>query len=716
MKKTAAKVLSAVLCVVMLVSLIPGATAARQEDLRKVVVNQTEAIAEFDWRTLPSTRIARLDHPDAKKEAMHEAGVVPTTYFEYNRTHVALKGVIMENNAGTMEHIKASLVNGEVQKNANGDYLGMNVNSFLVDIVSRVSGTKFTTVKEAITSGALTSMLPAASATAASSAAAIAGISDSDLKGAYGMLQEGDLLIAWDDNAPLGEAPKLSVLVVTYLDGQNTGEVTVTYPAFLQPLYSFTCSKCGAKSTEGPTSAVPSVHVKADSSYAFKSFAKHSEVDSNTNCDGEFLSNGATTWYTETYTFDQLKTGFTGGGVGYIPYTVATYATGNAPEANVTVTTDATTQTLAGGFKATIASDYRIVQVDAVLSQPGKEDRVFTSYPDYADWTYDFANAELDKALFDSTTGSYTLALNVHTGPVTDPNKMEVPVVKAYKLELSLEAPSFEIVSPGTSVNQGQTFSLSVKTMVPGVTAARMQMKFDVDQFTFDLEKSRAQSPNATIDYVKGSNSVTIAYNGSALPQGGVIASPYFTAKRTGGLPIGSDKVDPFELASATVATGGDLTPARVGGKQANPGIGYNVVIHENYAGNNDLLLVFSEGQPFNITYQGTRMLDINSAHILVDGVLYSHAYAYVTPDADPIHLQGVGVTSSAGVVLPYLVNFNGDVNRSGIADINDVQCIQNIIDGTLPLDQTKYLLADVDHNGKVDTKDMAALLSQLKK
>ena len=174
--------------------------------------------------------------------------------------------------------------------------------------------------------------------------------------------------------------------------------------------------------------------------------------------------------------------------------------------------------------------------------------------------------------------------------------------------------------------------------------------------------------------------------------------------------------MEPFELASAMVATGGELVPARVGGKLANPGIGYNLVIHENYAGDNDLLVVFSEGQPFNITYQGTRMLDINAAHILVDGVLYSHAYAYVTPDADPINLRGEGVTSSAGVVLPYLVNFNGDVNQSGIADINDVQCIQNIIDGTLPVDQMKYLLADVDHSGKVDTNDMKALMSQLKK
>ena len=172
MKKTAAKVLAAALSVVMLVGMIPAATAARQEDLRKVVVNQTKAIAELDWKTLPKTRIARLDHPDAKKEAMHEAGVVPTTYFEYDRTHVAMKGVIMENVGGTMEKIKASLVakGGEVSKDANGDYLGMNVNSFLVDLVSRVNPTKFTTVKEAISSGAVTSILTGVDEKAASSA------------------------------------------------------------------------------------------------------------------------------------------------------------------------------------------------------------------------------------------------------------------------------------------------------------------------------------------------------------------------------------------------------------------------------------------------------------------------------------------------------------------------------------------------------------------
>lgn len=718
MKKTAAKVLAAVLGVTLILGLIPGATAARQEDLRKVVVNQTKAIAELDWKTLPSTRIARLDHPDAKKAAMHESGVVPTTYFEYNRTHVALKGAIMENVGGSMEKIKAALdaKGGEVSKDANGDYLGMNINSFLVDLVSRVNSTKFTTVKEAISSGAVTTMLPGVNEAAASSAAALAAISDSDLKNAYGNLQEGDLLIAWDDNAAQGEAPKISVLVVTYLDGQNVGNVTVTYPAFLQPLYTFTCDKCGAVSTEGPTSSVPSKHVKASSSYAFQSFAKHNAVDKESDCDGTFVSNGATTWYTQTYSFDQLKNGFTGGGKGYIPYTVATYASGNVTAANVTVKSDATADNLAGGFKATIESDYRIVQVDAVLSQPGKEDRVFTNYPGYADWTYDFANTDLDKALAGSTAGSYSLALNVHTGPVTDPYKMEVPVVKAYKLELALEDPSFELVAPKSQVHQGQNFAVSVKTMVPGVSGASMNMSFDRTHFVLDLEKSRSTSSGATIEYNESTKTISIKYSGAVLPKGGAVANIYFTAKRTGGLPIAADKVKPFEISAAKVSTGGELVPGRVGGSQANPGIGYNLVIHENYAGDNDLLLIFSEGQPFKITYSGTRMKDISLPYMYVDGQLFSHVYAWVEPDVDPINVAAEGVVSSASSVLNYVLEINGDVNQSGIVDINDVQCIQNIIDGTLPLDQAKYLRADIDRNGKVDTNDMTALLRQLKK
>lgn len=716
MKKTATKVLAAVLGAVLLMGLIPATIAARQEDLRQVVVNQTKAIAELEWQA--AARVARTNHSDEKKAAMHEGGVLPTTYFEFSRTHVAQKGVIVENNGASLEKIKTTIVDGILPKSETGDYLGMNIDSFLVDIVSRVSGTRFSTVKEAIASEALTALLPAADTTAASSAAAIAGVSASDLNGAYAMLQEGDLLIAYDDNAPLGEAPKVSVMVVTYLDGQNTGEVTVTYPAFLQPLYRFTCGKCGAVSTEGPTSAVPTQHILATAKYAFKSFAKHSAIDPDSKCDGDFRADGASTWYTETYSFDQLKNGFSGGGVGYLPYTLSAYATGNAPDATVTVNTDATADSLAGGFKATVVSDYRIVRVDAVLSQPGKADRTFTCYPEWNDWTYDFANEELDKALFASTSGSYSLALNVHTGPVTDPDKMEVPVVKAYKLELSLEAPSFALVSPGKIVHQGQSFPVSVRTMVPGVTGAKMVMSYDSDHYAFDLAKTQQNIGSAKITHDEAKHTVSIEYAGQALANGGFVAQPYFTAKRTGGLPIAAQQTDPFEISSAQVATGGDLGPARVGGDQVQPGIGYNLIIHKNYAGDNDLILVLSEGTPFNITYNETRMLDINQAHILADGRLFSHAYAYVTPNADPANLAATAVTSSASSVLPYIVNFNGDVNQSGIADINDVQCIQNIMDGTLPLEgnQMKYLLADMDHNGKVDTNDMAALLRQLKK
>ena len=360
--------------------------------------------------------------------------------------------------------------------------------------------------------------------------------------------------------------------------------------------------------------------------------------------------------------------------------------------------------------------DYRIVQVDAVLSQPGKEDRIFTNYPGYADWSYDFANEELDKALAGSTAGSYSLGLNVHTGPVTDPEKMEVPVVKAYKLELALEDPSFELVAPRDQVHQGQNFAVSVKTMVPGVSGASMNMSFDSKHFVLDLEKSRSTSSGATIEYNESNKTISIKYSGAALDKGGAIANIYFTAKRTGGLPIAADKVKPFEISAAMVSTGGELVPGRVGGGQANPGIGYNIVIHENYAGDNDLLLVFAEGQPFKATYRGTRMKDVSLPYIWVDGQMFSHVYAYVEPDVDPINVTAESVTSSAGVVLSYSVDFNGDVNRSGMVDINDVQCIQNIIDGTLPLDQIKYLRADVDRNGKVDTNDMTALLSQLKK
>ncbi len=262
------KLLAALLGVAMLTALLPAASAAKPDDLRHAVAAQAKAIASAQWKS--EARIQRLNHSDYKKQAMHNTGALPISYFEYSRQPIPYVGIIMDETSASYEQFLAQLTeDGFLPEDPYATHYGMNADAFLVDVVSRVSPTPISGVKEALSTGAVTPLLSGVDLTASSSKLAVTD--RQALINAYGKLTEGDLLIAWDDNAELNVDPTLHVMVVSSVDVD--GSINITYPAFAQPTYHFTCGKCGAKSSEGPTSAVLAKHM-VSKNYQFDSFAK----------------------------------------------------------------------------------------------------------------------------------------------------------------------------------------------------------------------------------------------------------------------------------------------------------------------------------------------------------------------------------------------------------------------------------------------------------
>lgn len=711
LKKTLATLLGAV----MLLAMIPATHAAGEGELRQAVANHTLAMSQVEWKL--DARIARLNHPVTKTDAMHAVGVLPTTYFEFTRSHVANVGVVMENQSASYERFCSQIVDGSIPATADSTYYGMNADAFLVDVVSRVSTTPITGVKQAMTSGALVPLVKGVDLSAPTSAQAMKGVSVAGVSPAGGNLNVGDIFIAWDDNAKQGEEPVLSVLVVTGVDVM--GYVTVTYPAFEQPTYYFTCDKCGAKSTEGPTSAILTKHIVSDSA-KFSSFAAHKSVYPGSNCNGTFVSNGASTWHTSRVTMDQLfstEERIPGGGLCYVPFTLAAYEADQVAETQVRVTTDATVGNIAAGFEANVESNYRIVRVDAVLSQPGSPDKVFTNYPEWTDWSYTYKNDALDLALAESDAGDYTLKLKVHSGPFTDPAKTAAPVVEAYTLNMSLKEPSIQLKADAASVYQGNLVYIDVEALEDGISKAELTMEYDPDYFTPDAQAFAQANPGATLE-TKGAGQLLVGYQGDPVSTGSTIVRVPFRGMRTGDVFVDAKNVQPFAVGDAKVAKNGssEMEAVRAGGEQVRVGLGFNAALFPNYAAGMTLMLVTVEGEVADVTYNGQALTDVSRANYILEGKDYTAVYAAVGDSFDLSKVSITTKTSGATAVRPGLLYYNGDINDCGVTDVLDVQALAEIINGKLPLEGNLkgWLRADMDRNGKLDMNDVTALLEQI--
>ena len=726
MKHPFRKVVALVLCVLLTAALLPAASATQvtEAQLRSAVVAQAQSIATVPWTT--DSRVAKADVIDDRLAAFHAGGILPTTYFEYKRLHFPIRGVMVESNPGTLEQFTAQFyptvtkVEGFSHMTPQARYVGMDANSFLADVVGRVSPVQFTSLKQALTDPALEALLPGLNLSAASSAGALGSVGLSGASQAYAKLGAGDLLLAWDDNSKTGEGgqPRIHTMVVQSVDAAND-KVTVIYPTYALLKWHLVCDKCGTTDVVGPTSAALPDHVNSVS-YSFGSFKKHSDTYPTATCGGTWTPIHATSWVTETVSFaDLFGAGVPYGSVGYLPYTLDVYSKPIAPEA--TLTTDVTPEMLAAGFEGTITSNCRVSIIEAVLTS-GSSTQTFWLAPTMNGNTAEYNDPALTLALMQCDAGDYNLTINLHFGP-TNQDANPFQPIKVYSQDFTLAPSSFRLVSDTEKAQQGETFTLSLKAHEAGYTGVNAFISCDPSLYSFDAAASMAISPNATFTQ-QADGTINAQYYGPAVEAGGTVLKLVLSPIRNGGWGKTKD-LPPFNVARIFASTkegarAADLIASRADSDLLFVGVGMNTQVYKNYAAGQDLVLVYlmtddmrglNSNSKMPMAYDGQPMYDVTTAHYSINNNSWLRIYAYITENADA---SKVAKETETCPVLTY----SYDVNESGAVDIADVQTISNIASGRLPLDGnfTKWLLADIDRNGVVDSADQYALMSILRK
>ncbi len=709
-------------CLALVLGFLPGPAAAADTvsgaDLRAGTVERVEAIMDVDW-TL-QTRQAKANITGELLDNYKAGGILPTTYFEYKRLQFNYKGVIVEDVPATLEEfaamasMDASVVPG-IPHNiyANAELKGMDINSFLTDISSRVMSEPLTGLRQALTHPELTALAEGANLSAASSKAAIGAQA---AKAGYAKLGKGDLLLAWDNAATgvEGGGPRIHALVVKEVNGQ---QVTVMYPAFSLLLWYFKCDTCGVVETEGPTSAALPGHVHS-LGYNFGSFMEHA------GCGGTWAPLYATTWRTETVSFDQLY-GDNGtvphAGTGYLPYSFKAYADGTNA-AQVKVTSDFNSDNYLLGFTAKITSDHRITSVKAVITRGGQEVCSVENAPALGSKEYTFTNKELNEALRICPGGSTnTVTLYTRSGPLTGADLADGAYRKAASYEFSVGQDTVKLVGDKTNLEQGEQLRVSVVTLTDGITGLRANVSYDPKSYVFEPEATRAANPGLTITEQEGV--VTVERYGTGLSSNATAATLIFHAKRTGAFPVDAKDNGQIFCSGSFVSTkegagAADLKAAKPSADIIRTSVGYNTIVYKDFAAGQDLLLLFTatEEQKLNqtdsslmMTYNGFAMLDVTSLRYETGEGDIQRIYAVITEKADPGKI-GTGNTACVEIAA------TADVNGSGALDISDLQTAANIMNGKLPLtgNEAKWLLADADRNGKVDDRDLAVLWAKL--
>ena len=709
-------------CLALVLGLLPGPAAAADTvsgaDLRAGVVQRVDDIMNVEWSL--ESRISKSITGD-DLAAFQAGGILPTTYFEYVRLHFSYRGVMVESEPATLEEFAAmakpeySVIDG-IGHNIYtvAEQKGMDINSFLTDITTFAMAQPLTGLRQALTHPELTALAEGANLSAASSKAAIGYDA---AKAGYAKLGKGDLLLAWDDAATglEGGGPRIHALVVKEVSGD---QVTVMYPAFSLLLWFFECSKCGMVETEGPTSAALPEHIQSDG-YSFGQLKTHG------GCGGEWTPQYATTWRTETVSYDQLygqgDAAVPYASKGYLPYTLKAYTDG-APVADIRVSTDINAENYLNGFTAKVSSDWAITGVKSAILRDGTEVAAETGFAPRGSKELTFTSDRFNEALRQCPSGTKnTLVFYVRSGPMDSQALAQDSYRKVFSMDFTVQNDAMTIKANKAGVEQGESFTVTVSTMIPGITGLQQTVVYDEDFYVFEPQATREANPGLNITAQAGT--VTVTRLGAPLGADARVAELVFHAKRTGEFPTEADKNGAIYCGQLLYTTKADPTQAdlKVGKADTTSlrlSIGQNVIIYGDYVQGKDLLLLFTATaeQKNNTTtsalpmaYDGKPMYDVTRARYETGEGDIQRIYAVLVDNAD------ISKISRGTVACPQLT-YSDDVNQNGCVELMDVQTISNIINGRLPYEgnEAKWFMADVDRSGKVDLADMQALWNTL--
>lgn len=448
---------------------------------------------------------------------------------------------------------------------------------------------------------------------------------------------------------------------------------------------------------------------------------------------------------------DNIVLTFTGTAVGEAKVTVtsakvdvkANAAEKDAPEA--TITTEEATVTV-GGYQVTLPDGF----TGAGTANPGA-DYTFTAKD--KDKKYDFTGSTMGgEPVTVSDNGNGTYIISGVTG------ELDIKATALVKINLDNQAGAVidgitngEYVKPNTAINFTVTPDADKELVVtvddeevkgssrPGVPGAML--------YTIAADKVTGDALNIVVNYKSSTDTITIIETGGAWGAvtlrgtwnegGGVIDMS--TAGDTYLL-----KLNPFkenkEISDYVVTINGTvMEPKRQGPNYAVSFIPAKVVVD----GKITIDVSYKKTEP-TITVNVSEYLNLSSKTMFLitatgdvaDGKVLAYdgnamywsekynAYAWLVISTDTLETVKAAATTDKFKVInatdsnKISIAYNGDVNLTKAADINDAQLVWNMYNaeysGFQEVSVRKFLEADMNADRKVDTADAAAIVNMI--
>ena len=417
----------------------------------------------------------------------------------------------------------------------------------------------------------------------------------------------------------------------------------------------------------------------------------------------------------------------------------------NAPTA--TIVTGAATITV-GGYQVSLPDGFI---ADSMVAEPNKD---YTFTANDTTKKYDFTGSTMGGELvevIDNGNGTYTIS-NV-TG------ELDIKATALVKINLDNQAGAAidgitngEYVKPNTAINFTATSDAGKELVVTvngkEVTGINIQGSM---RYTIAADKVTGDALSIVVNYKSSTDTITISETGDAWGD----VTNRGTWKEGGGSidmsTAGATYVLQFKPAKDKGKTKDDYV-VTINGKAMEPkrqGPNYAVsFIPAEVAVNGKITIDFSykRTEP-TITVDVSEYLNLSgktmflitaSCTDLAEGKVLAYngnamywsekynAYAWLEIAADSLETVKAAVTTDKFTVIDATdsnkisIAYNGDVNLTNAADINDAQLVWNMYNAEYSdfrkVNVRKFLEADMTADGKLDTADAAAIIALITK
>lgn len=416
----------------------------------------------------------------------------------------------------------------------------------------------------------------------------------------------------------------------------------------------------------------------------------------------------------------------------------------NAPDA--TITTDAATITV-GGYQVSLPDGF----TGNGTANPG-DDYTFTANDSTK--KYDFAG---------STMGDKTVeVIDIGNGTYTVKNVSGKLVIKATeKVAINLSGDAVNTITTkswgdATEVDKGTELSFTAepngKELVVTVNSEEVKGRNQQGMYVFNIAAEKVTGPalNIVVNYKSSTNTITIIETGDAWDDvtvrgtwkegGGPIDMSTAGAEYVLKLKPAKDKTKDDYVVTINGTTmeltnkrkgewGVSFVPNKVANdgkitidvsyKKTEPTITVNVSEYLRLNGQSIFLITAACGELTEgkvLAYDGNAMYWSEKYN----------AYAWLVISTDNLETVNAAATTDKFMVIDATASnkisiaYNGDVNLTNAADINDAQLVWNMYNAQYSNFDTvnirKFLEADMTADGKLDTADAAAIIALITK